>query len=84
MFLRMVSEFEHRFYFKVSDPQGWIFSRVISDISIVLRETILTVSSFIETGSSLESDIVRVVSLGKMEVTEIARYRKPILWVGIP
>ena len=37
------------------------FNRVISDISIVLRETTLTISDFIETGSPVESKIVRVV-----------------------
>ena len=47
-------------------PDIKIFNRVISDISVVLRETTLTISDSIETNSPDESEIVRVVSLNKM------------------
>ena len=44
------------------DPEDRIFNRVISDIFVVLRETAVTFSDSIETGSPAESEIVRVVS----------------------
>ena len=37
--------------FRWPDPEDRIFNRVISDISVVLRETTLTISHSIETGS---------------------------------
>ena len=42
--------------FKVFDPDDRILNRVISDISFVLRETNLTISYSIETGSPVESE----------------------------
>ena len=44
------------------NPEDWIFNRVISDISIVQRETTLTISDSVEIVSPVESKIVRVVS----------------------
>ena len=49
------------------DPEDGIFNRVIFDISIVLRETTLTVSDSIET--------VKLVSLSTTEITQITRLR---------
>ena len=49
-------------FFKVFRQDNKIFNRVISDIAVVLREITLTVSESIETGSPVESEIVRVVS----------------------
>ena len=43
---------------------------------IVLRETTLIISDSIETGSHVETEIVRVVSLGTTEITEITRLKK--------
>ena len=40
---------------RYQDPEDWIFNPVISDISIVLRETTLTISDFIQIGSPVES-----------------------------
>ena len=48
---------------KYSDPEYEVFSRAISVISVVLRETTLIISDSIETGAPVESEIVRVVSL---------------------
>ena len=45
---------------KYPNPDYWIFNRVISDISVVLRETTLTISDSTETGSSVEVEVVRV------------------------
>ena len=39
------------------------FNRVISDISVVLKETTLAISDSIETGSQVETEIVSVDSL---------------------
>ena len=58
------------------DPEDRIFNRVISDISVVLRETTLILPDSIETGSLVETEIVRVVSLSKTEITEISRLKK--------
>ena len=60
------------------DPQDRIFNRVISDISVMLRETTLTFSDSIGTVSSspVETGIVRVVSHSTTEITEITRLRK--------
>ena len=68
--------------FKVWDHEGRILNRVIVDISNVLWETSLTVSDSIETGSPVESEIVRVVSLSTTEITEITRSKKTILGSG--
>ena len=57
---------------RYSDPEDRIFNRVISDISVVLREITLTISDSIETRSSIESEIVRVVSL---RTTGITRFK---------
>ena len=42
---------------------------IISDISIVLRETTLTISDSFQTGSPVEIEIVRVDSLCTTEIT---------------
>ena len=39
------------------DPEDWIFNRVVSDISVVLRKTTLTISVSSETGSPVETEI---------------------------
>ena len=64
---------------KVSDTKDRIFNRVISDIFVVLRETTLTISYFIETVSPVQSEILRVVTPSRL-----ARKSKPILRVRIP
>ena len=60
-----------------SDPEDRIFNRVISDISVVPRETTLTISDCIETGSPRETEIVRVVSLSTTEIPETTRFKIP-------
>ena len=47
----------------------WV-NRVISDISVVLKEITLTISVSIEADSPIETETVRVVSLSTMEITE--------------
>ena len=42
----------------------------------MLRETTLTISDFIVTGSPDKSEMVRVVTLRKTEITEIKRLKK--------
>ena len=54
------------------DPEDRIFRRVIS---VVLGETSLTISYFIETVSLIDSEIVSVVSLSTTEITEITRLK---------
>ena len=68
--------------FKYPDPEDRIFNRNISDIFVVLRETTLTVSDSIETGSPVETEKVRVISLSTTEITEITRFKKPIFRAG--
>ena len=58
--------------FKVPHPDDLNFNRVISDISVVLRETTLTISDFIETDSPVETEIVVVIYLSTTEITEKA------------
>ena len=53
------------------DPEGRIFNRFISDISVVRRETTLTISDSIETVSQVDTKKVRVVSLTKTEIADI-------------
>ena len=52
-----------------------IFNRFISFISVVLQETTLTIS--VSTGElvSMETEIVRVVSLSSTEISEITRLK---------
>ena len=59
--------------FKVSGSRRLVFNRVIMVISVVLRETNLTIS--VSTGGpvSKEYEIVRVVSLSTTEISEITR-----------
>ena len=59
-----------------SDPEDRIFNRVISDISVVPRETTLTISYSIKTGSPVKSEIVRKVSLCTAEITETTRFKR--------
>ena len=63
------------------DFEDRIFNRVISDISVVLKKTTVTISDSIETGASVDSEIVRVVSLSTTEITEITRFKNPIFRV---
>ena len=60
---------------RYSNPEKRSFNRVISDNSVVLRETTLTISDSVEASSPVESEIVRVGSLGTTEITEITRLR---------
>ena len=68
------------------DPEDRIFNRIILDISVALKETTLTISDSIETGSPetfltipdsvevgspVKTKIMRVVSLNTMEIIEI-------------
>ena len=69
---------------KYSDPEDRIFNRVISDISVVLRETILTISDSVETGSPVKTEMVKGVSFSTTEITEITRFKKPIFRVQLP
>ena len=55
------------------DSEDRILNRVISDISVVLWETTLTVSESTETVSPVESEIVRMVSLSTTEIAETIR-----------
>ena len=57
-------------FLRYPNREDRIFNRVISDISVVLRETTLTISDSIQTGSPVEKEIVRVVSLTTTEITE--------------
>ena len=80
------------FLLRYSDPKDRIFNRfnrVILNISVVLGETTLTISDSIETGSPVESEIVKTVSLRTTEITEVIRLRKtakkkPVFRVRIP
>ena len=49
----------------------------------MLRETTLTISDSTDAVSSVESEIMRIVSLNTTEITEITRFKKPIVWVRI-
>ena len=49
------------------DHKDRIFNLVISDISVLQRETALTLSDFIDTGSPLETEKVKMISLSIME-----------------
>ena len=57
-------------------PDNRLLNRVISVISIAPRETTLTISDSIEAGSPVETEEVRVISLGTTEITEITRFFK--------
>ena len=57
-------------------PEDRIFDHVISDISVVLRETTLSISYSIETGSPAETEIIRMVFLRTTEITKITRFKK--------
>ena len=58
------------------DPEDRMSNRVISDISVVLRETTLTVSDSIETSFPVKSEIVRVVSPSTTEIIKITRFKR--------
>ena len=74
----------YMFVLRYPDLEDRVFNRVISDISVVLGETTLTISDSVETGSPVESEIVRVVSLRTAELTEITRFKNPIIRVEVP
>ena len=59
---------------KILSSGNWL-NRVFSIISIELRETLLTVSVSTDKPVSIESERVRVVSLGTKEISEIMRLR---------
>ena len=63
-------------YLKVWVPEDRIFNRVMSDISVVLREVTLTTLDSIGTISPVESEKVRLVSLGTTKITGITRSKK--------
>ena len=50
----------------------------------MLTETKCTISDSIETDSTVESEIVRVVSLSTTEITEIIRFKNPIYRAKTP
>ena len=61
---------------KVSISEVLFFlNRVVPVISIVLREATLTMSVSTSEPVSMESEIVRVVSLYTMEISEITRLK---------
>ena len=59
----------------VSGPEDLIINRFFSDISVKRRETILTISYSIETDTPVQTEIVRVNSLGTTVITEITRFK---------
>ena len=59
---------------RFSDPKNRCY-RIISVISVVLRETTLTISDLTSEPVSKESEIVRVVSLSTAEISEIIRLK---------
>ena len=60
------------------NPEDQLFNCVISDISVVLRETTLTISYSIDKGSIVETEIARVVCLGTTKITEITRLKNDL------
>ena len=64
------------YVFKVSDPEDrFFFNRVILVISVVLRETTLTVSDSTLETTSMESEIMGIVSLSITKISEIIRLK---------
>ena len=57
------------------DPEVRIFNHVVSDISVVLRETALATSDSTELGSPFETKMLRVFSVSTMEITKTIRDR---------
>ena len=55
---------------------GFFFYRVILVISLVLRETTLTISDSTGETVSLQYEIVKVVSFSTTEISEITRLKK--------
>ena len=74
--IRQLSEKMELRLVRYQGPEDRNFYRVISDISVVLRKTTLTILDSIQTDSPVESEIVRVVSLSTTEITEITRLKK--------
>ena len=71
-----IIEYKYHIILSHQDPEDRIFNRVISDISVVLRETTVTISDSIEPDSAVESEIVSVVVfLNNTEITEITRFK---------
>ena len=62
------------------DPEDRIFNRIISDISIELRETTLTISDSNETRSPVETEIVGVVPISTTDITEITQVKDQSSW----
>ena len=67
---------------KYPEPEDRIFNRFLSDISVLIKKITLSISDSIETGSPVESEIVRVFFLSTTGITEITRFTKPIIRVG--
>ena len=61
---------------RYSNPGDRIFNRVISDISVVQRETTLITSDSFDTGSLVESEIGRMVSHSTTEIKAL----KTLVW----
>ena len=61
---------------EISGPRRSDFNRLLWDISMVFRETTLTISDSMETGSPVDCEIVRVISHSTTEITEITRFYK--------
>ena len=57
----------------VSHPDDRIFIGVVSDVSVVLRETTLTIQILLRQAQQFEKEIESVVSLSTTEITEIKR-----------
>ena len=60
------------------DLEDRICNRDTLNISVVLKETTLTISDSNVTVSPVQPEVVRVVSLGSTEITEITRVKNPI------
>ena len=71
----MLDTVHHRGMLRYPDLGDRIFNLVFSDVSVVIKETTLTTSDSIETGSPVEIKIVKVISLSATEITRITRFK---------
>ena len=69
-------------YHYPEDRVFFFFNRVISVMSVLLRKSTLSIS--VSTGEplSMESEIVRVVSLSTIKISEITRLKIRSSWSG--
>ena len=65
---------------RYSDPEDQIFNPVILDISLALRETTLTISDSIKTGSPVKLELVKMVSFSSKEITEMTQFKNLIFY----